>query len=125
MANTTRLRYGCRLPGRLSRDLRTGVLGATDSCGSSSSATVGVPKKGRPSLRRSNPHTSGSTMTIATATPPMSKGYVSSSPAPSGDEADHLLDLVVAAARTPTLFELKRGRTTRPAKQLDSPAASA
>ena len=47
------------------------------------------------------------------------------SPAPSGAEADELLDLVVAAARTPTLFELKRGRTTRPAKQLDSPAASA
>ena len=46
------------------------------------------------------------------------------SPAPSGDEADDLLDLVVAAARTPALFELKRGRTTRPAKQLDAPAAS-
>ena len=45
------------------------------------------------------------------------------SPAPRGAEADDLLDLVVAAARTPALFELKRGRTTRPAKRLGAPEA--
>lgn len=47
------------------------------------------------------------------------------SPAPSGAEADDLLDLVVAAARTSTLFELKRGRTSRPAKRLGAPEAPA
>ena len=47
------------------------------------------------------------------------------SPAPSGAEADDLLDLVVAAARTPALFELKRGRTSRPAKRLGPPEAPA
>lgn len=45
------------------------------------------------------------------------------SPAPSGDDADDLLDLVLAFARTPTLFELKRGRTSRPAKHLGAPEA--
>ena len=47
------------------------------------------------------------------------------SPAPSGSAADELLDLVLAAVRTPALFELKRGRTSRPAKRLGAPEAPA